>query len=128
MVCFSNGQLDKTFCQPASPTQSTLLLISITPQPRRNFIQILLEINLLASEALESALALLKTDVGGWGAQPALNSLEPRVSAIQLTAPCHFRVFIAYHVTNAFIFVSQKSIMTYQTSKNILRLRYHYCC
>ena len=99
----------------------------INPQPRRNFIQILLKINLLASEALESALALLKTDVGGWGAQPALNSLEPRLSAIQLTAPCHFRVFIAYHVTNAFIF-GQKSIMTYQTPKNILRLRNHYCC
>jgi hypothetical protein len=44
----------------------------INPQPRRNFIQILLEINFMTSESLESALALLKTDVGGWGAQPAL--------------------------------------------------------
>ena len=34
----------------------------------------------MTSKALESALALLKTDVGGWGAQPALNSLKLHLS------------------------------------------------
>jgi len=50
--------------RPASATHATLQLMSINPQPRRNLIQTLLVFNSTASRALESALALYKSNVG----------------------------------------------------------------